>query len=187
MVLQAASLFVLAAAALQACAYPATNQFQVKVNSAIHADSLINIHLDYAPTTAAKDLTITFGACSSNATSYQVGNVKISADYQPKKFVWHVPEGLHGTEDACFQAWTKDNDGKSELAGQSEVHNVTKKVSKRGHPELADMYFDAVSYYKKNFAKRSSFAVEDKSNTSKYRKLSQIHLTPRLISSIHPY
>jgi hypothetical protein len=41
MVLQAASLFVLAAAALQACAYPATNQFQVKVNSAIHADSLI--------------------------------------------------------------------------------------------------------------------------------------------------
>ncbi|KAG2177779.1 hypothetical protein INT43_003026 [Umbelopsis isabellina] len=165
MVLQAASLFVLAAAALQAAAYPATNQIQIKVNSAVHADSLINIHLDYAPNTTAKDLTITFGTCSSNATSHPVGNVNISAEYQPKKLIWYVPEELHGSENACLQAWTKDVDGKTELVGQSEPHTVTKKMSKRGHPELADMYFDAVSFYKKGFAKRGSVAVSDKSNT----------------------
>jgi hypothetical protein len=162
------SLFLLAAAALQATAYPAVDhKFQVRINGPLEADSLLNIHLDYAPKTTSEDVTITLGPCNGNTTTHDIGSVLLTPDYQPKKFIWHVPEDLHGSENTCFQAWSKDSKGKLELVGQSEPHTVIKKMSKRGHPEFADMYFDAVAYHKSNFGKRGSFAAKEKSDISK--------------------
>ncbi|CAO3667564.1 unnamed protein product [Umbelopsis ramanniana] len=157
MVHKAISLFLLAASALQALAYPATSSsVQLKINTPLQADSLLNIHLDYAPKATAEDLTITLAACDSDAATHEVGTINVTADYQPKKLIWHVPADVHGSE-VCFQAWSG-----SELVGQSEPLVGTKKVSKRGHPEMAGMFFDAVEYHKKNLAKRKTVAAKDK-------------------------
>lgn len=162
MVPKAISLFLLAASALQALAYPATSStVQLKINTPLQADSLLNIHLDYAHKATAEDLTITLAACDSDAATHEVGTINVTADYQPKKLIWHVPADVHGSE-VCFQAWSG-----SELVGQSEPLVGTKKVSKRGHPEMAGMFFDAVEYHKKNLAKRKTVAAKDKKDISK--------------------
>jgi hypothetical protein len=161
MVNKAISLFLLAASALQAYSYPAGGSpVQLRINTPLQADSLLNIHLDYAPNTTVEDLTISLATCDSNATTHEVGTINVTADYQPKKLIWHVPADVHGSE-VCFQAWSG-----SDLVGQSEPLTGNKKISKRGHPEMAGMYFDAVDYHKKNLAKRKTVAAKDKKDLS---------------------
>lgn len=171
MVHKALSLFLLAATALQAAAYPAADpKIQVGINGPLEADSLLNIHLEYPQKTMSEVITIAIGSCDGNTISHDIGSVQLTADYQPKKFIWYVPSELYGSENTCFQAWTKDADGKMQLAGQSEPQTVIRKISKRGHPEFEGMYFDAVSYHKSNFARRGTFAAKDKSDVSKYKQ-----------------
>lgn len=83
---------------------------------------------------------------------------KVTIESQPTKFIWAVPSDV---KTGCLYA--KDTNGN--IIAQSEEYTVATKLSKRGYPELAGMYFDAVKYHKERFAKRKNIVADAKSRS----------------------
>lgn len=160
----ATSLFLLATAALQAMAAP-TSTAKIYVDDELQADSLTNIYLDYGSNVISGEMTLALSNCDSGTPEHVIGTTDITSDFQPTKFAWLVPADATG---GCLTA--TDADGK--IIAKSESYTIPQKLYKRGHPELEDMYFDAVKYYKSNMEKRSSPAAKSK-DTSKCLDASQ--------------
>ncbi|KAG2203279.1 hypothetical protein INT47_000199 [Mucor saturninus] len=150
------SLFLLATAALQALAAPSASDAKLSVKTALEADSLANIYLDYGTQSFEGNMVLSYGSCEDGTTTEEIGEFAVTSEFQPEKFAWHVPADA---QSGCLIA--KDEAGN--IIAQSEEYHVAKKFSKRGHPELADMYFDAVDYHNtKKVAKRAAASKKNK-------------------------
>lgn len=151
------SLFLLATAALQALAAPSTSDAKLSVKTALEADSLANIYLEYGTQSFEGNVVLSYGSCEDSTTTEEIAEFAVNSEFQPEKFAWHVPADA---QSGCLIA--KDEAGN--VIAQSEEYHVTKKFSKRGHPEFADMYFDAVDYHNtKKISKRAAASKKDKS------------------------
>lgn len=151
------SLFLLATAALQALAAPTASDAKLSVKTGLESDSLANIYLDYGTQSYEGKLILSYGSCEDGTTTEEIGEFDVTSEFQPEKFAWHVPAGA---QSGCLIA--KDEAGS--VIAQSEEYTISQKFSKRGHPELADMYFDAVDYHNtKKVAKRAAASSKNKS------------------------
>lgn len=157
------SLFLLATAALQAFAAPAsstTTDAKILVKSTLEADSLTNIYWDYGSQPIKGDVALFYGSCEDGSIAYEIDQFNLSDDFRPEKFAWHVPADA---QSGCIFA----KDASGNVIAQSESYTVSKKFTKRGHPELSDMYFDAVDYHKnKKVSKRAHASSKNKSKYS---------------------
>jgi hypothetical protein len=152
------SLFLLASAALQALAAPASSSTpKMTVKRSLVADSLANVYLDYGSEITTGKLSVYYGSCDDGSSTHEIGEFEVTEDFQPDKFSWYVPADA---QDGCFYA----KDASGNIIAQSEQKTISKRFSKRGHPELSDMYFNAIDYHKtKKISKRSNASKKDKS------------------------
>lgn len=149
------SLFLLATAALQALAAPATSgDAKIFVKRSLQADSLSNIYLE----SIEGQVSVLYGSCEDASNAHEIATFEATAGSEPEKISWYVPGDA---QSGCL--FVKDSDGN--IIAQSEQHDIKKRFSKRGHPELSDMYFDAVDYHQsKRIDKRSKSSSKSKSN-----------------------
>lgn len=151
-----ASLFLLATAALRVFAAPTTLSSEIKVSlkaDSIQADSLVNIYIEYGESEG--QFILAYGSCEDPSSAQVIEQVDATST---EKIAWHVPSG---TENGCL--FLKDN--ADQVVSQSPPYTVTKKLSKRAYPELAEMFFDAVDYHKnKKISKRAVASSKNKSN-----------------------
>lgn len=152
------SLFLLATAALQTLAAPtASDSSKIYTKRSLESGSLSNIYLDYGSQTVTGKVMLYYGSCSDTSSATEVGEFDVTGDYQPDKFSWYVPSDA---QDGCFFA----KDSANNIIAQSEQTTIKKRFSKRGHPELKDMYFNAIDYHQtKRISKRSSASSKNKS------------------------
>lgn len=155
-----ASLFLLATAALQAFAAPASSastDTKILVKTTLEADSLTNIYYQYGSQPIKGAVTLSYGSCEDGSVAHEIDQFEVSDDFQPEKFAWHVPADA---QSGCIFA----KDAAGNVIAQSESYSISKKFTKRGHPELSDMYFDAVDYHKnKKVSKRAHASSKNKS------------------------
>ncbi|KAK4513779.1 uncharacterized protein ATC70_005785 [Mucor velutinosus] len=153
------SLFLLATAALQAFAAPAssaTSDAKILIKTTLEADSLTNIYWDYGSQSIIGTVTLSYGSCEDGSIAHEIDQFDVLDDFQPEKFAWHVPADA---QSGCVIA----KDASGNVIAQSEPYTISKKFTKRGHPELSDMYFDAVDYHKnKKVSKRAHASSKNK-------------------------
>lgn len=159
------SLFLLATAALQAFAAPASSvatDAKILVKSTLEADSLTNIYLDYGSHSLEGPVSLSYGSCKNGSVAHEIDQFDVSDEFQPEKFAWHVPADA---QSGCVFA----KNASGNVIAQSESFTISKKFTKRGHPELSDMYFDAVDYHKnKKVSKRAHASSKNKSKCNVY-------------------
>ncbi|CDH56759.1 predicted protein [Lichtheimia corymbifera JMRC:FSU:9682] len=165
------SLFYLVAVALQTMCVASTaitRPYQASLtvdDDDIKANSLSNIYLDYGNRNIQGTLTLTFGDCAGDLDTPHttiIGSADISDQVKPTKFVWATP-GY--TKSGCIFAI----DDKGKVFAKSKRYTISPKISKRGHPELDDMHFDAVNFYKVRTANHGNMvAASDKSESRCY-------------------
>ncbi|KAI9323142.1 flavin-containing amine oxidoreductase-domain containing protein [Dichotomocladium elegans] len=139
------------------------------------ADSLVNFYVDYGSHDSfCKDvidhggtrLAFGFGDCHSERIQTAIGSADLvvvarkGKNAWPTKFVWAIPADAR--EEGCLLA----TDHRGYLVAKSRslvIHR--RRMSKRGHPELGNMHFDAVQFHKTQMTKRDRIHASDKSES----------------------
>ncbi|KAI9497202.1 putative amine oxidase [Zychaea mexicana] len=138
-------------------AAPASSGPEIYVDDSLKADSLTNVYLNYGSKTVEGAMTLSYGSCEVDSeATHLIGTTEVTADFQPTKFAWAVPSDA---QSGCIVA----KDAAGNIIARSEPYTVSTTLSKRGHPEFEDMYFDAVKYHKRQMSKRSKIHASDKS------------------------
>ena len=129
--------------------------------AAIETDSLTNIYLEWRSMAVEGTMSLSFGNCDSTISSHQViGTTELNGQLPfPTKFIWRVPSTI--IEKGCLFATHRPT---GNLLARSKPYGVSKRLKKRAHPELQDMYFDGVKHYMDSLKKsKNSFVVNSNS------------------------
>lgn len=150
-------IFILLLGPVSLQALPSSDGAKIYVKRSLEAGSLSNIYIDYGAQAAIGKFTLSYGFCGDMSSAHPVDEFDLTEDYKPEKFSWLIPSDA---QDGCFFA----KDASGNILASSGQNTVKKRFSKRGHPELADMYFNAVDYHQnKRISKRSTASSKSKS------------------------